>query len=173
MEEGGEAGSAKPNPTVAQICEECKANPSKYKCPGCSIRSCSLPCVKAHKLRTGCTGKRNQTNFVPLSQIDNNQLLSGTFPLFKFILCQRSNYLCESFFPTRKIEIWILNSVPFLISLKFLMVDHSLLENVSPRSEYLLYGSQLFLAVVVHLVKKILLLFVNFSACSFTCNFSW
>ncbi|ONI20260.1 hypothetical protein PRUPE_2G005000 [Prunus persica] len=76
MEEGGEAGSAKPNPTVAQICEECKANPSKYKCPGCSIRSCSLPCVKAHKLRTGCTGKRNQTNFVPLSQIDNNQLLS-------------------------------------------------------------------------------------------------
>ncbi|BBG96302.1 HIT-type Zinc finger family protein, partial [Prunus dulcis] len=37
----------------------------------------SLPCVKAHKLRTGCTGKRNQTNFVPLSQIDNNQLLSG------------------------------------------------------------------------------------------------
>ncbi|CAB4268028.1 unnamed protein product [Prunus armeniaca] len=76
MEGGGEAGSAKPNPTVAQVCEECKANPSKYKCPGCSIRSCSLPCVKAHKFRTGCTGKRNQTNFVPLSQIDNNQLLS-------------------------------------------------------------------------------------------------
>ncbi|GAU44517.1 hypothetical protein TSUD_82230 [Trifolium subterraneum] len=44
-------------------CEECKSNPSKYKCPGCSIQSCSLPCVKAHKLRTGCTGKRNQTQF--------------------------------------------------------------------------------------------------------------
>ncbi|KAB1224888.1 Box C/D snoRNA protein 1 [Morella rubra] len=58
------------------LCEECKANPSKYKCPGCSARSCSLPCVKAHKERIGCTGKRNQTQFVPLCQFDNNLLLS-------------------------------------------------------------------------------------------------
>ncbi|KAF7815368.1 Box C/D snoRNA protein 1 [Senna tora] len=57
-------------------CEECKSNPSIYKCPGCSIRSCSLPCVKAHKQRTGCTGKRNQTQFVPISQFDDNLLLS-------------------------------------------------------------------------------------------------
>ena len=59
------------------ICQECKAKPSKYKCPGCSIRSCSLPCVKAHKDRTACTGKRNQTQFVPMSQMDDNLLLSG------------------------------------------------------------------------------------------------
>ncbi|KAK9909984.1 hypothetical protein M0R45_033962 [Rubus argutus] len=58
------------------ICQECKAKPSKYKCPGCSIRSCSLPCVKAHKDRTACTGKRNQTQFVPMSQMDDNLLLS-------------------------------------------------------------------------------------------------
>ncbi|XP_045818862.1 box C/D snoRNA protein 1-like [Trifolium pratense] len=57
-------------------CEECKSNPSKYKCPGCSIQSCSLPCVKAHKLRTGCTGKRNRTQFVPISQFNDNILLS-------------------------------------------------------------------------------------------------
>ncbi|KAL2478846.1 HIT-type Zinc finger family protein [Forsythia ovata] len=57
-------------------CEECKINPSKYKCPGCSIRSCSLPCVKAHKQRIGCTGKRPLTNFVPLSQFDDTILLS-------------------------------------------------------------------------------------------------
>ncbi|KAM1703474.1 hypothetical protein ACFX13_029316 [Malus domestica] len=74
MEEGGgEAGSAIPNP---KICQECKEKASKYKCPGCSVRSCSLPCVKVHKLRSGCTGKRPLTNFVPLSQMDNNQLLS-------------------------------------------------------------------------------------------------
>jgi hypothetical protein len=60
-------------------CEECKSNPSKYKCPGCSIQSCSLPCVKAHKLRTGCTGKRNQTQFVPISQFNDDILLSGTY----------------------------------------------------------------------------------------------
>lgn len=57
-------------------CEECKTNPSKYKCPGCSLRSCSLPCVKAHKQRTGCTGKRPLTNYLPLSQFDDNVLLS-------------------------------------------------------------------------------------------------
>ncbi|KAJ9158698.1 hypothetical protein P3X46_024259 [Hevea brasiliensis] len=64
--------SRNPNP----LCEECKENPSKYKCPGCSIRSCSLPCVKAHKQRTGCSGKRLQTQFVPLSQFNDNLLLS-------------------------------------------------------------------------------------------------
>ncbi|KAL7603582.1 uncharacterized protein LOC111886804 [Lactuca sativa] len=58
-------------------CDECKTNDFKYKCPGCSIRSCSLPCVKAHKQRTGCTGKRQQqTEFVPLSKFDDNLLLS-------------------------------------------------------------------------------------------------
>ncbi|CAI8610993.1 unnamed protein product [Vicia faba] len=64
------------NRTVRIQCEECKSNPSKYKCPGCSINSCSLPCVKAHKVRTGCNGKRNQTLFVPISQFDDNILLS-------------------------------------------------------------------------------------------------
>ncbi|KAF4355755.1 hypothetical protein F8388_019154 [Cannabis sativa] len=60
----------------SKLCEECKLNDSKYKCPGCSIRSCSLPCVKAHKQRTGCTGKRDRTQFVPISQFDDNQLIS-------------------------------------------------------------------------------------------------
>ncbi|KAF5736405.1 hypothetical protein HS088_TW14G00547 [Tripterygium wilfordii] len=57
-------------------CEECKENPSKYTCPGCSFRSCGLPCVKAHKQRTGCSGNRNQTQFVPLSEFDDNLIRS-------------------------------------------------------------------------------------------------
>ncbi|CBI32194.3 unnamed protein product, partial [Vitis vinifera] len=64
------------NPRHPPLCQECKLNPSKYTCPGCSVRSCSLPCVKAHKQQTGCTGKRQQTQFVPLSQFDDNLLLS-------------------------------------------------------------------------------------------------
>ncbi|KAK8253286.1 hypothetical protein V6Z12_1Z015400 [Gossypium hirsutum] len=63
-------------------CEECKKKASKYKCPGCCLRTCSLPCVNAHKQRTGCTGKRNITSFVPLSRFDDN-LLSGHHPRFK------------------------------------------------------------------------------------------
>ncbi|PON59528.1 Zinc finger, HIT-type [Parasponia andersonii] len=77
-EREGEALSEKPNPKRddSKFCEECKLKASKYKCPGCSFCSCSLPCVKAHKQRTGCTGKRNRTQFVPLSNFDDNQLLS-------------------------------------------------------------------------------------------------
>ncbi|KAL5706416.1 hypothetical protein ACHQM5_024586 [Ranunculus cassubicifolius] len=73
-----ETNSTNPNPDPCQspLCGECGVNPSKYKCPGCSIRSCSLPCVKSHKSRTSCTGKRPRTQFVPLSQFDDNLLVS-------------------------------------------------------------------------------------------------
>ncbi|KAI3796711.1 hypothetical protein L1987_39390 [Smallanthus sonchifolius] len=61
----------------SKLCNECKTVEFKYKCPACSVRSCSLTCVKAHKQRTGCTGKRQQlTEFVPLSKFDDNLLLS-------------------------------------------------------------------------------------------------
>ncbi|XP_050378777.1 uncharacterized protein LOC126796053 [Argentina anserina] len=65
--------NSKPNEI---LCQECQAKPSKYQCPGCSIRSCSLPCVKAHKSRTSCSGKRSLTHYVPVSQMDDNTLLS-------------------------------------------------------------------------------------------------
>ncbi|KAL2349530.1 hypothetical protein Fmac_003530 [Flemingia macrophylla] len=60
----------------ATLCEECKSSPWKYTCPGCSFHTCSLPCVKSHKERTRCSGKRNKTQFVPLSKFDDNLILS-------------------------------------------------------------------------------------------------
>ncbi|CAE5956562.1 unnamed protein product [Arabidopsis arenosa] len=77
------------------VCEECKLNPWKYKCPGCSIRSCGLPCVKAHKQRTGCTGKKNLTNVVPLSKFDDNLLLSD------YIMLEETKRVAESALRTR------------------------------------------------------------------------
>ncbi|PIN15587.1 hypothetical protein CDL12_11760 [Handroanthus impetiginosus] len=76
MEEKSEETSQSDNKPQPVLCEECKINPSKYKCPGCSLRSCSLPCVNSHKQRTACAGKRPVTNFVPISQFDDNLLLS-------------------------------------------------------------------------------------------------
>lgn len=61
----------------APLCEICTKNPSKYKCPGCSIRTCCLSCVKAHKERTECTGKKQYNDVVPLSVFNDNLLLSG------------------------------------------------------------------------------------------------
>ncbi|PIA58712.1 hypothetical protein AQUCO_00500567v1 [Aquilegia coerulea] len=74
-EETPSSSSSNPKQS-SSLCEECSINPSKYRCPGCSIRSCSLACVKSHKTRTCCTGKRPRTQFVPLSQFDENLLIS-------------------------------------------------------------------------------------------------
>ncbi|KAK4372195.1 hypothetical protein RND71_007579 [Anisodus tanguticus] len=58
-------------------CEECKSKPWKYKCPGCSIRTCSLPCINSHKQRTDCNGKKSITHVLSLTQFDDNLLLSA------------------------------------------------------------------------------------------------
>lgn len=60
----------------SKLCEECKQTEWKYKCPGCELRSCGLACVKAHKTRTGCSGKRDRTAFVPLAEFCDNVLVS-------------------------------------------------------------------------------------------------
>ncbi|KAG6593329.1 Box C/D snoRNA protein 1, partial [Cucurbita argyrosperma subsp. sororia] len=70
------AASTSFNREGSSLCEECNSNPSKYKCPACSLRSCSLDCVNGHKRRSGCTGKRAQTQFVPISQFNDSVLLS-------------------------------------------------------------------------------------------------
>ncbi|KAK8919228.1 hypothetical protein KSP39_PZI021923 [Platanthera zijinensis] len=74
MAEGASPNTA--NHRNLSLCNECGSNPWKYRCPGCSIRSCSLACVNSHKKRTGCMGKRSHTEVVPLSQFDDNLLLS-------------------------------------------------------------------------------------------------
>ncbi|KAF9534931.1 hypothetical protein CPB83DRAFT_843172 [Crepidotus variabilis] len=50
------------------LCGSCNLLPAKYTCPGCRIRTCSLPCSKRHKENTGCTGKRNRAVYVPMNE---------------------------------------------------------------------------------------------------------
>jgi hypothetical protein len=42
---------------------------SKYRCPGCATRTCSLPCYKRHQQWAQCTGKRDATRYVKKSQL--------------------------------------------------------------------------------------------------------
>ena len=62
------------------MCEQCGAEESKYTCPGCQHRTCSLACVKQHKAASGCSGKRDRLAFVPLKDFDDRHLLSGEAP---------------------------------------------------------------------------------------------
>lgn len=38
-------------------CRVCFEKEAEYVCPGCKTRTCSLECVKKHKIDTGCTGR--------------------------------------------------------------------------------------------------------------------
>ncbi|KAH8105940.1 hypothetical protein BXZ70DRAFT_886772 [Cristinia sonorae] len=51
------------------LCAICTAEPAKYTCPRCKLRSCSLPCSNQHKvLGEGCSGIRNKAAYVPMNQ---------------------------------------------------------------------------------------------------------
>lgn len=79
---GAEAGGIETPPgqtplSGTPLCGVCQTDPSRYCCPGCGVRTCSLACVKEHKTSTECSGKRNRTEFVPLSDFSDRELLSG------------------------------------------------------------------------------------------------
>uniref|UniRef100_A0A8C2XUL4 Box C/D snoRNA protein 1 n=2 Tax=Cyclopterus lumpus TaxID=8103 RepID=A0A8C2XUL4_CYCLU len=57
-------------------CAVCGSEEAKYRCPACLGNSCSLLCVKKHKEDTGCSGVRNKTAFVTLSDFDEMALLN-------------------------------------------------------------------------------------------------
>jgi HIT zinc finger len=66
---------------AASLCIVCKEKPSKYCCPRCDIKTCSLSCVKQHKEATGCSGKRDRTAFVGRGELDERSLMSD----YKFL----------------------------------------------------------------------------------------
>ncbi|XP_072294954.1 box C/D snoRNA protein 1 [Eucyclogobius newberryi] len=57
-------------------CAVCGSEAARYTCPRCLTHSCGLLCVKKHKEETGCSGVRDKTAFVALSQFDEMNLLN-------------------------------------------------------------------------------------------------
>jgi len=57
-------------------CVVCNSEASKYKCPCCDRRTCSLECNKEHKARWSCTGKRPRTNYTPTKDFADKDLIS-------------------------------------------------------------------------------------------------
>lgn len=68
---------AAPAAPARPMCEVCGDQPSKYRCPGCDKRTCSLPCSRKHKEDSGCSGKRDRLKYVSLEEFDDRTLLSG------------------------------------------------------------------------------------------------
>lgn len=65
------------NSAIEGKCQSCTEQAARYRCPACSVQSCSLPCVQAHKERTACTGKRARAahTFTPASRLNEEILL--------------------------------------------------------------------------------------------------
>ena len=64
---------------MSSLCTCGKA--SKYCCPRCEVRTCSLECSKNHKIKLSCNGLADKTQFVKLSEFDNLKLVSD----YKFL----------------------------------------------------------------------------------------
>ncbi len=62
---------------VEKKCEICEKNQRLYKCPRCSIFSCSLECCRRHKVERSCSGIRDKSEFVPVSKFSDRQLRNG------------------------------------------------------------------------------------------------
>jgi hypothetical protein len=63
------------------LCEICSEVPSKYTCPACRRKTCSLGCVTQHKERFSCSGKRDVTAFVKRGDLSYDTLVSD----YKFL----------------------------------------------------------------------------------------
>ncbi len=57
-------------------CQVCEQQTAKYTCPRCSVKTCSVGCVRAHKERTACDGIRDVTGYVAKTDMSNLTLLS-------------------------------------------------------------------------------------------------
>ncbi|XP_022094605.1 box C/D snoRNA protein 1-like [Acanthaster planci] len=57
-------------------CEICEQVKTKYTCPRCSVKTCSLHCVKRHKASTNCSGVRDKTAYVSVKDFTDRHLLS-------------------------------------------------------------------------------------------------
>lgn len=60
----------------ANMCEICLKNESKYKCPRCLMKTCSLNCCRQHKVNTGCSGEREKTRYVEKEEFGESLLLN-------------------------------------------------------------------------------------------------
>lgn len=64
---------------LSTLCSICHTESTKYKCPRCGARTCSVQCVQKHKARADCDGIRNPRAFMPLSQLKTDSGIDHDF----------------------------------------------------------------------------------------------
>jgi hypothetical protein len=58
-------------------CCICKCIETKYCCPNCQLRTCSLKCCQSHKQQFNCNGIRDKLAFIPIKDYSQKEFFSG------------------------------------------------------------------------------------------------
>ncbi|KAL5276195.1 ZNHIT6 family protein [Megaselia abdita] len=97
----------KPLPRLGN-CEVCSKVESKYTCPKCEVKTCSLECVNVHKKELQCDGIRDRTKFIPIRKMTENDFMSDYHFLeeaTRFVELQKRNQIAtrsQSNLPQKK-----------------------------------------------------------------------
>lgn len=71
MDGGEPPGAAR---RAGPVCDECGVRESRYRCPRCAVRTCSVACCKAHKAASGCDGRASAVVFVSRAAFGEREL---------------------------------------------------------------------------------------------------
>ncbi|KAH7343264.1 hypothetical protein B0J17DRAFT_641650 [Rhizoctonia solani] len=56
-----------PGPSTISQCAFCSQT-SKYTCPRCNTKTCSLACSKSHKSKDNCSGQRDKAKYIAMNE---------------------------------------------------------------------------------------------------------
>src|SRR4051812_16488298 len=86
------------------LCQICNKETFKYKCPKCLVKTCSVQCVKNHKIKNNCDGKKGKFSISKTINEDDikrdmsylNETINGTNVARKKIFLMNDNEEKES-----------------------------------------------------------------------------
>lgn len=88
--------------TQSQFCKMCNLIISKYTCPKCNIKTCSVNCIKNHKSIYKCNGVGNR---MFTSKLDSNQDLFKDVKYLTSMINNKNNSSKKSFFLINPVKI--------------------------------------------------------------------
>lgn len=60
-------------------CEVCAAQPARYSCPKCEVKTCCLQCVQIHKKELECNGIRDRSKFLAIRKMTKMDFMNDYY----------------------------------------------------------------------------------------------
>ncbi|KAK0048750.1 box C/D snoRNA protein 1-like isoform X1 [Biomphalaria pfeifferi] len=142
-------------------CEICNQTEAIYTCPCCELRTCSLPCVKEHKIRLGCSGERLKTAFVDKSQYGEGHLLNdyrlledANRKLYSFKSSQdnRKNHSFSGPYMNKRTKL--LSTAAFKRGIKLQVLSQALTRHKNNTSYYMIRSDKILWHIGWHFVAS-------------------